>query len=850
MILLRLISWPYFRKHLFRTILTAGGIVLGISVFVGMQTANSSALLAFSQTIDRLAGKTDLQITAGEAGFGEDILEKVQGVSSVAVAVPIIEAVAEVQLAEKGSLLILGVDMTGDQSLREYDLEGAGDEVVDDPLVFLAQPDSLIVSKEFAAQNGLTTGSTLVLLTADGNKKFTVRGIMATSGMMSAFGGKLAMMDIYAAQEVFGRGRTFDRIDVAVQEGVDRDAAARELQELLGPGFEVQPPASRGQQAESMLAGYTMMVRISSVFALFIAMFIIYNSFATAVAQRRTEIGILRALGASRQQIALLFLGESALIGVVGSFIGIGAGVLVARGVASAVGSLIGNLYGVAAEARDVATSPGTLTLALGLGLITSVVAALSPAIAAASLNPLETLRKGGYQQLSRREHATRAAVGALGAGAAAICLVFGRSTSVSYAGYALTILAALILTPVVVTGLTRLLRPLIGLVHPVEGALAADSLVQSPRRTSASVSALMLALTLIIAFAGVARASYRSVIDWMDAALNPDLFVMPSQRLDIRTTRFPADMADELRSIKGIRVVQMFRNSRITFRGKPAMVLALEMESVGRTARRKTVAGDPDRMYAEAAAGRGAIVSDNLAELHHLSLGDTIDIDAPYGSIHLPIVGIVVDFTDQQGSILIDRTVFTRNWHDESVSDFRVYLAEGAEPQAVRRAISERYAGKRQVFVLANAEARAYVLGVTGDWFRLMNVQVAVAILVAILGIVNTLTVSIADRKRELGVMRAVGAINDQIRRTIRIEALAIAGVAIVLGFALGAIGLYYMLQVVQRDVAGLRLDYLYPFTTALWLGPLILLAAFIASLWPSWSAVRVPLVEALEYE
>ncbi|MGC4081775.1 MAG: hypothetical protein QM736_06630 [Vicinamibacterales bacterium] len=178
------------------------------------------------------------------------------------------------------------------------------------------------------------------------------------------------------------------------------------------------------------------------------------------------------------------------------------------------------------------------------------------------------------------------------------------------------------------------------------------------------------------------------------------------------------------------------------------------------------------------------------------------------------------------------------------------MYTGKDVDPGTVRKAIVERFAGKRKVFVLANADARAYVLGLTGDWFRLMNVQVAVAILVAILGIVNTLTVSVADRTRDLGVMRAVGALSDQVRRTIRLEALGIAGVAIVLGYSLGGVCLFYMLQVVQRDVAGLRLDYLYPFTTAAWLAPLILAAAYVAALGPASAAVRVPLAGALEYE
>ena len=155
MILLRLISWPYFRKHVLRTLLTMAGIVLGVAVFVGMHTANQSVLFAFNRTVDRIAGKTELQVTAGETGFDEEVLETVQASPSVRVAVPVIEAVVDSQIAGQGSLLILGVDMTGDRSLRDYDLEAADEAVIDDPLVFLAQPDSIILTREFADKNGI-----------------------------------------------------------------------------------------------------------------------------------------------------------------------------------------------------------------------------------------------------------------------------------------------------------------------------------------------------------------------------------------------------------------------------------------------------------------------------------------------------------------------------------------------------------------------------------------------------------------------------------------------------------------------------------------------------------------------
>src|SRR5688500_2449212 len=145
MILLRLISWPNVRKHVLRTIMTTAGIVLGVAVFLGMHAANDSIRQAFARTVDRIAGKTELQISAGETGFPEDVLERVQAVPAVRVAVPVIEAIARTN-AGAGDLFVLGVDMTGDRSLRDYDLESGEDAVVDDPLVFLAQPDSIILS--------------------------------------------------------------------------------------------------------------------------------------------------------------------------------------------------------------------------------------------------------------------------------------------------------------------------------------------------------------------------------------------------------------------------------------------------------------------------------------------------------------------------------------------------------------------------------------------------------------------------------------------------------------------------------------------------------------------------------
>jgi putative ABC transport system permease protein len=649
---------------------------------------------------------------------------------------------------------------------------------------------------------------------------------------------------------MFGRGRTFDRVDIGLNPGFTVADAERELEALLGSGFQIQPPSGRGQQFEAMLAAYSMMVNISSLFALFIGMFIIYNSFAIAVTQRRSEIGILRALGATRAQIRWLFLGESAVTGVIGSIGGVLFGMLIARGIAASIGTLINDVYGVAQRAGDVATSPALLLTALAIGVATSIVAALIPARNAARVDPVQALQKGKYQTLSSTENRWRIALAAAACVVSVGCLVFSQVRVAFYVGYVLAVVVALLLSPMLSVALARALRPLLKAARPVEGALAADSLIQAPRRTSASVAAVMLSLALVVAFAGMARASYDSIIGWMETAFNPELFVAPSQNIVIRTIRFPESMHDELAAVPGIARVQSVRDARIVFRGTPIMVVAVDIKSISETARREPVEGNADDMYARTAAGHALMVSDNLAQLQHLRIGQILELPAPYGTIRLPIAGIVLDYSDQQGTILMDRTLFQQYWHDDTVNVFRVYLAPGVKMPDVRQRILDQYSGKRQVFVLTNQELKNYVLKITDQWFGLTSVQIAVAVLVAILGIVNTLTVSITDRRRELGVLQAVGGMHGQIRRTIWIEALSIGTLGLILGFVLGAINLYYILQIVHRDIAGMRLDYQFPTTVVAALVPTILAAAFVAALWPAESAVRGSLVEALEYE
>lgn len=850
MILFRLISWPYVRRHVLRTALTMGGIVIGVAVYVAMRAANEAVFGTFQHTLQRVAGATELQVTAGAAGFEEEVLERVQALPQIAVAAPIIEAVAATDVPGQGNLLILGVDMTGDRSLREYEMESADAAIMEDPLVFLAQPDSIMITADFARRHRLTTDSRLPLETVNGRREFVVRGVLSSGGLSGAFGGNIAVMDIYAAQYVFGRGRRFDRIDIALTPGVALEEGARALRAVLGPGFQVQTPAARGQSFASLLRIYQLMLRFSSAAALVIGMFIIYNTFAIAVTERRREIGILRALGATRRQIATVFVGESAIAGLAGSAAGVLAGYALAGIVAGRASAFLEGVSGVRQDTLALGAEPWLVAIAMTVGTVTSMAAAAWPARTAAAVDPVKALQKGQTQVLSAGRSRARAIVAAIAAACGAAAVLAGSSLALFYAGYLLVLFAAMLLTPTLSVWLVRAFRPILQRVRPVEGALAADSLLGAPRRTSSTVAALMLAIALAVGLAGAARATYANIAEWATHTLNPDFFVTPSPTLTARDYRFEDAMTPKLAAIDGIREVQRMRQPRIDYAGTPLLLMSTDVAGVGRTSRRQPLEGDSDDMYRRTAAGDAIIVSENFASLNQVHAGDTVELLSPSGPVRLPVAGVVRDYSDQQGSAMVDLALYRKYWHDDSVDFFRVYLETDADPAAVREAIQRTFASDKRLFVLSSAEVRHYVEGLTDQWFGMTRMQIAIAVFVAILGIVNSLTVTITDRRRELGVLRAVGGLRTQVRAAIWMEAICIALVGLVLGLALGAVHLYCVLEISYRDYPGLRFDYMYPYGVAFLLLPVILTAAMIAAAWPAEASVRGSLVEALEYE
>ncbi|HKC85559.1 MAG TPA: FtsX-like permease family protein, partial [Blastocatellia bacterium] len=406
------------------------------------------------------------------------------------IAEPAIEVVAHTAFEDEGALLIVGVDMLGDGELREYQFDEATSEI-GDPLLALAQPDSILVSRAFADKHELKEGDRLPLFTSQGKKDFTIRGIFEPSGLGEVFGGQIAVMDVFNAQFVFGRGKNFDRIDLMNEPETTVEELRRRLRGRLPAGLEIERPSSRGQGLESAVKGMNIGMTLTSLIALLVGMFIIFNTFSISVNQRWKEIGVLRAIGVERKNVRRMFLGEAAVMGLIGSALGVALGFGLSVGVELVMSSIANQLFGLVSTRQAPVFRWNFALLSFALGVAASIIAAWAPSRAASQLDPATALHNIETRQRESVLGTARLAAGVamVLAGLALIRFAPLRADLYIQFSYAVLIILGMVAALPKLSELTaRALRPLMDRLFGAEGALAVDSMIQAPRRTSATV--------------------------------------------------------------------------------------------------------------------------------------------------------------------------------------------------------------------------------------------------------------------------------------------------------------------------------------------------------------------------
>lgn len=847
--LLRHLSLSYARRHLAKTVLTLLGVVVGVTTFSSIRTAQDALVAGIGSTVDRVAGKAHLQVTM-EGGVPEGVQEKLRNLPGVRATSPVIEQIVVPEKGELGSLMVIGVDLLGDREMRDYGFEG-DDADLDDPLLFLARPDSALFTRDFAQRAGLATGGTLAVRVPTGIRKVTARGLMSPKGFAQAFGGNLMVVDVYAAQELFGRGRRFDRIDVRLAEGVTVAQGTELLKKALGPAYRVETPARRGEQMERLVANFTAGFNVSSAFALSIGIFLIFNAFNVAVNRRRRDIGTLRALGATPRQVQLLFLVEALIIGLAGGAIGCLAGTAFSQALLVSMGQSTEMVYGISGSGI-VHLTPAVVVHSMLLGVIASLAGAWGPALAASRISPTEAFAKGSFQARVQRRATPRIVFGALSVAAAA---ALALSRTVKGDGLVLSVLllggvGLVLLIGPVSRGILLVLAPPLGRLFPSAGPLSCDALLGNPRRSSGTIMAMAISLTFVLGLAGYMGSTRLTIERWMDDILTCDLFVRASANFSRPDFLYPGKLKGELLSLPGVRTVESYRAIRPQFRGRQILVGSVEMDTLTKRVRYEFAQGDLAGLR-DGLINRGmCAVTENFYDRFGLGKGDTVELTTPGGVVRFPIAAVLRDYSSDQGAVFLDRNEFLKHWQDDRVDIYDVSVTPGTDPGRVRDTIRARLSGRYPALISTQREFKEEIGKAIDAFYAVMRITVFLALGVAFLGIVTSLLISVAERTREIGILKALGALPGQIARSVVLEALVLALIGLVVAIPAGNLFASFMEGPVARNFTGWAMPHHYPWEVLGQLLVLLPLVSFLAAGIPARQAAAVKVTEAVGYE
>ncbi|MBP1705422.1 MAG: hypothetical protein H6Q36_1161 [Chloroflexi bacterium] len=826
-----------------RTILTILGIGLGIGVLVAAVVTNASLDAAAASTVRERLGNADVRISAlEERGLSPASVAAAAAAPGVAIAAPQLEARTYPRLSATGGgaalpdpVTVIGVDPVVDPKVHARPLSAGSGLPAD-------RADVALVSEALARDDGLVVGETITLEGAADAKPavLTVTGIVAATGGPDP-AGRNVVVPLATAQALFqpgDAGGRVSRVDVVAADGADPSAVEEALVAALAlEPYSLTTPAEAEADLVASTSGLRGIIALVVVVVLFGAAFLVFNTLAMSVAERVREVGLLRAAGMTRRQVRLLVLFQAVHLGVGGAIVGLVLGIGLATGVTVLLGGA------VPAAAGSPVLPPLEIALALLVGLAVTAAAALEPAFLAASIPPVEALRlqadlAGGRPVRLRWLLAVLVLVGAVG-----LLLIPVPATAAGYlaplAVYGILVVAALAI-PFVLGPLGRLAGLLVAPFLPLEERLTRGALVRDRSRAALTVGALVVAVAMISALGGVAASTRAAADAWLTE-------VVPGNEVLVAVHPVALDdpVLDELRAVDGVARVSPIGRFAIAAGGYRLDTVAISGADFAADGRLRFVAGDPATALAALDAGGAAILSRGRADALGLDLGGTLTATAAEGPVDLAVAGIVDrSVPGESGEAVLV------GWPDASrlgalgADLFAVRYAAGAEATA-RPALDD----VAVLYALQPADL-GDIRGAVGTslerMFDLLDMLAVVALLVAALGIANTLTMNVLERVREIGVLRAAGLTRRQVWRMVVVEATILALVGAAVGAVAGVAAAGTMVAAGGGTAPSFDPGWL---TLGMAVAGSVALAT-LAAVYPARVAGRIEIVRAVSYE
>lgn len=849
-----------------RTTLTVIGIVLGVAVVLAISITNDSTLASIRRIFDEASGRAHLVITSNSVmgdPFDGSVLSQVSKLPGVQQAAPSVSrktllaadadewglSFSVTGASSANDLLIFGVDPVLDRAVRDYELV-AGDFLGDDRDAYVA-----LLVQDYAEEKGLSVGDDLTILISDSEKSFRIAGLIRKAGPGLQNNGAVAIVPIGAAQAIFDLGSDLSQIDVLVEPGIAEsprrlEELKGELAETLGQGYQVLYPAARGALVSKMLASYQLGLSFFSAVALFVGAFLIYNTFTMTVVERTREIGLLRTLGMTRIQVTLLVLAEAVLLGSIGSAAGVGFGMLLSRGLMRSMGAV------TATEITQITIPMGGLATALLVGMGVTLASAWLPAWRARDISPLEALRVTAKpQNVPLGRYGWLVGVGLILAAYLALYRIPFRP-EVQYPVGATSVftllLGATLAVPITIGAFERLLRPLLAAIYRGEGRLGASNIRRARGRTALTVAALMVGIAMIIGIQALTTSFEIDIDNWVQTAIGGDLYV-----------RSPIPMREEFGrrlqaepTVTAVSPVTFHQVRRVPPNLNPdeadaLLFVAIDPETYPNVA--SFVFEDPQAdlaaALAELAAGDALLISTTLADRYEMAVGDALRLETRRGQQDFRVAGVVVDFTSQGYVVNGTRADLERYFGESNADEFIVALTPGTDAQAEAERLQERYGRTRHIAVETATDFRAKVSSLTAQAFALFDVLGLIGVIIAALGVVNTLMMNVFERQREIGGLRSLGMTRTQVARMV----LAESGAMGIIGGLFGTVFGFFLSQVFLLGlevIGGYTVNYNLPLTALAISMMIALIVSQGAAIYPAWRAASVRIVQAIQHE
>ena len=846
----RLMVRPLFREPV-RSFLTILAIALGVAVVLAIDLAGVAATGSFRSSMETLAGDNDLEVVAS-GGVPESVVGTLATLPYSIRVSPRIEDYAVIADTKK-SLPLIGLDLVADDSAFAQNQSQKTEEmqtpdVSEHALEYLEDPRSIWIGSSV----GYKTGDHVELLINDQEHEYVVRGDYPDSnGNESAI-----VMDLAAAQHALARNGRVDRIFLKVPESPSLEEWQQRLRAVLPAGVEVRPQGTGTNENRRMLAAFRWNLRLLSYISLIVGAFLIYNTISVSVVRRRPEIGIARALGASRGLVLSAFVSEAACLGLVGALIGLPLGRLMATGAVRLMSATVESLY-VSSRPGTIELTSASVLLALAIGVGVAVASAYSPAREASLVSPVEAMARG------RREYDVRVqkvrdlwlalVLGLLAAAASRVPAVGGKPL-LGYLAAILLVVASALAMPEFVDALTSLSSRLLGKLLGVEAMLASRNLAASLRRTSVLVGALSTAIAMMTSV-GIMVGSFRqSVVLWMSNQLPADLYLRPasSPAADRHPTISPG-LEENIAKLPGVVAVERLRAYEISYQGMPATLASADLDVLdvirwyphseflsGRT---------QQQVLPELRHSNVVVVSEPFTYKHHVQAGDFITLLLGESQASFRIADVYYDYSSERGSILMDRKTMLQYLPDPAPSNLAIYVSPNAQREAVRAGIEKVTAGHR-VLMFSNRDLRAEAVRIFDRTFAITYALEAVAVIIAVMGVAGALLALVIDRRRELGLLRFLGAASGQVRKLILVEAGLLGLLANLAGIALGFALSLILIYVINKQSFGWTIRFHWPVGILLGALTVVYMATVLAGLYPAQIAVRLNPVEVVHEE